>query len=78
MREREISTNSNSWLLNSHTLPNTYIPTLAMGMIVSGLRSMFPAKSNYTAESVPDLSGQVIIVTGANSGIGKTRGARDS
>lgn len=39
-----------------------------MGNIYS---QVFPPKSLFTVDQIPDLSGQVIIVTGGNAGIGK-------
>ncbi|KAG6374030.1 hypothetical protein JVT61DRAFT_4668 [Boletus reticuloceps] len=42
-----------------------------MGLAYSTLRELFPPAPHFTAESVPDLSGKVALVTGANAGIGK-------
>ena len=32
---------------------------------------MFPPKAKFSVNYIPDLSGKVMLVTGANSGIGK-------
>ncbi|KAJ7069772.1 hypothetical protein C8F01DRAFT_976369 [Mycena amicta] len=41
-----------------------------MGLLFSGLSQSFPPKSKFAVGDIPDLSGTVIIVTGANTGIG--------
>ncbi|KAJ7352040.1 hypothetical protein DFH08DRAFT_693367, partial [Mycena albidolilacea] len=37
----------------------------------SAIKQGFPPKSKFSVDDLPDLSGQVIIVTGANIGVGK-------
>lgn len=39
-----------------------------MGIVLSIINESFPPKSKFNVEDIPDLSGKVIIVTGANTG----------
>jgi hypothetical protein len=39
-----------------------------MGLAFSSLAQTFPPKSDFTVDDIPDLTGKVVIVTGANSG----------
>ncbi|KAG8679030.1 hypothetical protein FRC09_019316, partial [Ceratobasidium sp. 395] len=41
-----------------------------MGNLISKL-GFFPSNPVFTVDQIPDLSGQVVIVTGGNTGIGK-------
>lgn len=39
-----------------------------MGIVPSFVNEGFPAKSHFSTNDIPDLTGKVIIVTGANGG----------
>ena len=39
-----------------------------LNKILFAFRMIFPGKPHFTADDIPDLSGKVVIVTGANTG----------
>ncbi|KAN0080032.1 hypothetical protein V8E55_009598 [Tylopilus felleus] len=56
-------------VINSR-FPN-YTLVNAMGVTCSFLRQFYPPAPHFTVDSVPDLTGKVALVTGANVGLGK-------
>lgn len=59
------------WSIKRIQNPSTDYGTFIMGIVSSWLSESFPPKSNFSVDDIPDLSGQVFIVTGGSSGLGK-------
>ena len=51
------------------TKPDVEMPRA--GDILAYLQEIFPPKSTFSVDDIPDLTGRVIIVTGANRGVGR-------
>jgi retinol dehydrogenase 12 len=41
-----------------------------LGSLFIFVTQLFPPKSEFTVDDIPDLSGKVVVVTGANCGVG--------
>jgi len=56
-------------LILHFTKPDVEMPRA--GDILAYLQEIFPPKSTFSVDDIPDLTGRVIIVTGANRGVGR-------
>ncbi|KAI1388439.1 NAD(P)-binding protein [Hypoxylon trugodes] len=44
---------------------------MSLSSVISVIRQCFPGKPQFTGKNVPDLTDKVVVITGANTGIGK-------
>lgn len=69
LKRASIHSQPTGFVHNSRQIPtSTDCIAENMGGILSFLSESFPPKSNFHPDDIPDLTGKVIIVTGASSG----------